>query len=209
MVNRLLQTLWRANDAIVGPGPSEWDSGIYKSFKFSESKSLELRGRGEAVNNFNGNGSGTVSGISISDEQILGTTSDAAIFIWNHASGTFMNIRVSDIQIDGCGGGDGNGCVILDGAMTGIALNGIQVLDVPSGEYGLYETGSVGTVNMGSFASSGGAGVFSSTGNLLGNLIASGAPSGGCVTGAQYQNTSGSSGSTSYACVSSAWADVK
>lgn len=28
----------------MGPGLSEWDSGIYKSFKFSESKSLELRG---------------------------------------------------------------------------------------------------------------------------------------------------------------------
>lgn len=33
-----------ANDTVVGPGLSEWDAGIFKSFKFSESKSLELRG---------------------------------------------------------------------------------------------------------------------------------------------------------------------
>lgn len=39
--------------------------------------------------------------------------------------------------------------------------------------------------------------------------FASGTPSGACVTGSVYMNTSGASGSSLYACVASAWTDIK
>lgn len=39
--------------------------------------------------------------------------------------------------------------------------------------------------------------------------VGSGAPSGSCQTGSLYTNTSGIAGTTLYACVGGAWADVK
>lgn len=167
-------------------------------------------GRGFSINNFNGNGSGTVSDISINGLHAISTSTDAAVYIWNHAGGTFQNIHLSGVTINGCGLGDGNGCFVLSGPMTGVQLDGAQILNVPSGAYPIYQTTISNPVSIGNVSFSGGTGALTNQySNLLGFMTGNVTPSGTCETGAFYSNTSGSTGTTAYVCVAGSWVNIK
>jgi hypothetical protein len=92
--------------------------------------------RGEDINDFNGGTSSVVQDIKISNEQIIGTTSDAAIIIWKRQTDTFQNIKVTDVQIDGCGTADGSGgtggsCLEVLGTVANVQFSNVQQFNIP------------------------------------------------------------------------------
>ena len=167
---------------------------------------VNVKLRGEEVTDFAGGANTTIRNINIVGEQITGTSNNAALYLWKHNPGsTVGNINVSGVQIDGCGTGDGNGCVVLSGAINQVSFSGMQVFNIPSAAYAFYHTGDTanGVGIAGNWAYTGGtANSFTNVySNLYGFFILGLAPTGGCTTAIILNSVTGHG----YTCQSGAW----
>ncbi|MGH9404404.1 MAG: hypothetical protein ACRD3D_01050 [Terriglobia bacterium] len=109
---------------------------------------LRTCGRGITVDDYNGNGSGTVKNVIIANNfyDAGAAASKAGIQLWNHQGSTFSDVSIDGNTIASFGAASGNGGIIIQvdtGTISNVRVNGNGVTGGPTGTYGLYLTGTI------------------------------------------------------------------